>query len=57
MLRHPGTSWGFGALLNHLSRGIEGGESAGHSLPHLQSLPDLRLKPTTFGLQVRLPIH
>ncbi len=30
---------------SHLSRG--------HS-PHLQSLPDLRLEPTTFGLQVRL---
>ncbi len=30
-------------------------KSAVHSLsPHLQSLPDLRLKPTTFGLQVRL---
>ncbi len=28
----------------HLSRGIEGGESAGYSLPHQQSLPDLRWK-------------
>ncbi len=27
-------------------------ESAGHSLPNLQSLP--RLEPRTFGLQVRL---
>ncbi len=25
--------------------------------PHLQSLPDLRLKPATFGLQVRLSNH
>ncbi len=25
--------------------------------PHLQSLPDLRLEPTTFGLQVQLSIH
>ncbi len=39
---------------SHLSHGIEGGVSAGHSLPHLQSLPDLRLEPMTFGLQVRL---
>ncbi len=39
--------------------GIEGGEreSTGHSLPHLQSLLDLRLKPTTFGIQVRLSIR
>ncbi len=41
----------------HLSRGIEGGESAGQSLPHLQSLVDRRLKPVTFGLQIRLSIH
>ncbi len=38
----------------HLSRGIEGGESAGYSLPHQQSLPDPRFEPTTFGLQVQL---
>ncbi len=30
MLQRPGSSWGFGALL---SRGIEGGASAVHSLP------------------------
>ncbi len=41
----------------HLSRGIEGGESAVHSLPHLQFLSDLRLEPTTFGLRVRLSNH
>ncbi len=29
----------------HLSRGIEGGESAGYSLPHQQSLPDPRFEP------------
>ncbi len=34
---------------SHLSRGIEGGESAGYS--HLQSL---RLEPATFRLQVQL---
>ncbi len=32
MLRHPGSSCGFGAQ-GHLSRGIEGEESAVHSLP------------------------
>ncbi len=37
---------------SHLSQGIKGGESTGHSLPHLQSLPDLRLELATFGLQV-----
>ncbi len=41
----------------HLSRGIEGGESAGYSLPHQQSLPNLRFEPTTFGLRVRLSNH
>ncbi len=29
-------------------------ESAGHSLPHLQFLPDLRLELATLGLRVRL---
>ncbi len=54
-----GAVGGFGVLLKdtHLSRGIEGGESAGYSLPHQQSLPDLRFEPTTFGLQVRLSNH
>ncbi len=41
----------------HLSRGIEGGESAGYSLPHQQSLPDPRFEPTTFGLRVQLSNH
>ncbi len=51
----PGSSWRFGGLAQgHLSHSIEGGESAVHSLPHLQSLPDMRLEPTTFGLRVRL---
>ncbi len=51
----PGEQLGVRCLAqgSHLSRGIEGGESAGYS----QSLPDLRLKPTTFGLQVQLSIH
>ncbi len=39
LLRHPGSSWGFGAFAQgHLSRGIEGGESTVHSL-HLQFRP------------------
>ncbi len=41
----------------HLSRGIKGGESAEHSLPHLQFLTDLRLKLATFQLQVWLFNH
>ncbi len=41
----------------HLSRGIEGGESADIYSPHLQFLPDLRLEPTTFGLRVWLSNH
>ncbi len=50
----PGEQLGVRCLAqgSHLSRGIEGGESAGYSLPQLQSVPDLRLEPTTFGLQV-----
>ncbi len=53
MLQRPGSSWGIRCLAQgHLSHGIEGGESAGYSLPHQQSLPDLRFEPTTFGLQV-----
>ncbi len=32
-------------------------ESAGYSLLHQQSLPDLRFEPTTFGLRVRLSNH
>ncbi len=51
MLQHPGSSWGVWHLAQgHLSRGIEGGESAGYSLPHQQSMLDPRFEPTTFGL-------
>ncbi len=44
----PGEQLGVRCLAQgHLSRGIEGGESAVHS-PHLQFLPDLRLELATF---------
>ncbi len=58
MLRHPGSSWGFGALLKGTSVMVLKEERALyiHS-PHLQFLPDLRLKPTTFGLRVWLSNH
>ncbi len=48
----PGEQLGVRCLAqcSHLSRGID---LVIHSL-HLQSLPVPRLKPTTFGLQVRL---
>ncbi len=55
----PGSSWGFGALLKGLTSVVVLRVERVlviHS-PHLQSLPDLRLKPTTFGLQVQLSIH
>ncbi len=49
----PGEQLGVQCLAQgHLSRGIEGGESAVHSLPHLQFLPDLRLELATFRLRV-----
>ncbi len=54
----PGEQLGVRCLAqgSHLSRGIEGTESAGYSLPHLQFLPDLRLEPATpfFARSVRL---
>ncbi len=55
MLRRPGSSWGFGALLKGTSVMVLRVERALyiHS-PHLQFLPDLRLEPTTFGLRVQL---
>ncbi len=55
----PGEQLGVRCLAqgSHLSRGIEAGESAGYSLPHRQSLPDLGLEPATFELQVRLSNH
>ncbi len=54
MLRSPGSSWGFGALLKGTSVVVLRVERALdiHS-PHLQFLPDLRLQLATFG--PRLP--
>ncbi len=59
LLWRPGSSWGSDALLKGLTSVVvlKVEESAGYSLPHLQFLPDLRLKPATFGLQVRLSNH
>ncbi len=54
MLRRLGSSWGFGALLKGLKgRGIEGGESAGYSLPPptIPAGPETR----THDLQVTSP--
>ncbi len=58
MLRRPGSSWRFGALLKGvLSRGIEGGESADIHSPH-QQFPSAQIfELTTFGLLVRLSNH
>ncbi len=42
---------------SHLSRGIEGGESVGRSLPPPTIPAGPRLEPTAFGLQIRLSIH
>ncbi len=55
MLRHPGSSWGFSALLKGTSVVVLRVERALyiHS-PHLQFLLDLRLEPATLGLRVRL---
>ncbi len=41
----------------HLSRGIEGGESAGYSHPPPTIPAGPRLELTTFGLRVRLSNH
>ncbi len=51
----PGAVGGSGALLKGTSVMVSKVERALyiHS-PHLQSLPDMRLEPTTFGLRVRL---
>ncbi len=55
MLRLPGSSRGFGALLKGTSVEVLKVERALYiHCPHLQFLPDLRLKPTTFGLRARL---
>ncbi len=56
---HLGSSWGFGALLKGLTSVVilrVERVLVIHS-PHLQSLPDLRFEPTTFGLQVQLSIR
>ncbi len=58
MLRRPGSSWGFGALLKGTSVMVLRVERALYiQSPHLQSLPDLRLELATFGLRVRLSNH
>ncbi len=58
MLRRPGSSWGFGALLKDTSVVVLKEERALniHS-PHLPLLPDLRLEHATFRLRVRLSNH
>ncbi len=51
--------WGFAALLKGLTSVVVLRVERAlyiHS-PHRQSLPDLRLEPATFGLQVRLSNH
>ncbi len=54
MLWRPGSSWGFGALLKGLTSVVvlKVERALDIHSPHQQSLPDLRLEPTTFGLQV-----
>ncbi len=42
---------------SHLSRGIEGGESAVHSLPPPTIPAGPRLEPATFELRVQLSNH
>ncbi len=59
MLRRPGSSWGFGALLKGLTSVVVLKVERAlviHSL-HRQSLPDLGIEPATFGLQVQLANH
>ncbi len=54
----PGEQLGVRCLAQgHLSRGIEGGESAGYSLPPPTIPAGPRLEPVTFGLRVRLSNH
>ncbi len=54
----PGSSWGFRWLAQgHLSRGIEGEESAGHSLPPPTIPAGPRLELAIFLLRVRLSNH
>ncbi len=60
MLRHPGSSWGFGALLKGLTSvvvlRVERVLGIHSPPPHLQSLLDLRLEPAAFRLQVTSPL-
>ncbi len=58
LLQRPGSNWGFGALLKGTSVMVLKVERVPfiHN-PHFQSLPDLRLEPATFGLQVWLSNH
>ncbi len=55
----PGEQLGVRCLAqgSHLSRGIEGGESAGHSLPPPTIPAGPRLELATFRLRVRLSNH
>ncbi len=48
---------GLSLAQGHLSRGIEGGESAVHSLPPLTISASPRLELATFELRVRLSKH
>ncbi len=50
MLRRPGSSRGFSALLKASRHGIEGGESAVHSFPPPTIPAGRRLELTTFQL-------
>ncbi len=52
MLRRPGAVVGSVSAQEHLSRGIEGGESAGHSLPPPTIPAGPRLELATFRLRV-----
>ncbi len=59
ILRHPGSSWGIGALLKGLTSVVVLKVERAlviHS-PNRQSLPDLGIEPATFGLQVQLSNH
>ncbi len=58
LLQRPGSNWVFGALLKGTSVMVLKVDRVLfiHN-PHLQSLPDLRFEPATFGLQVWLSNH
>ncbi len=59
MLQRPLEQLGVRCLVQeHLSRGIDGGESTGYSLsPHQQTPAVLRFESATFQLRVRLSKH